>query len=82
MRHIELLNLLCRYRKIIDEAYKHKKIISAPKELVQIGLFSKIGNFYYINEIYLNFVDTLLARADFSYVAEDFEKEIKKLKSL
>ena len=79
MKHIELLNLLCKYRKILDEAYKQKKLISVPNELVNIGLFNKVGNFYYINDIYLNFIDTLLARADFSYVAEDFEKEIKKL---
>ena len=79
MKHIELLNLLCKHRKILDEAYKQKKLISVPSVLINIGLFHKVGNFYYINEVYLNFVDTLLARADFSYVAEDFEKEIKKL---
>jgi hypothetical protein len=79
MKHIELLNLICRNRKIIDEAYKQKKLLSIPNELVEIGLFNKIGGFYYINEIYLNFVDTLLSRADLSYIAEDFEKEVKKL---
>lgn len=82
MKHIELLNLLCRYRKILDEAYKQKRLISVPNELLKIGLFSKIGGYYYINEVYLNFVDTLLARADFSYIAEDFEEEVKKLISL
>ena len=82
MKHIELLNLLCKHRKILDEAYKHKKLLSVPNELVSIGLFSKIGGYYYINEVYLNFVDTLLARADFSYIAEDFEEEVKKLISL
>ena len=79
MKHIELLNLLCRHRKLLDEAYKNKKLLSVPHELVEIGLFSKIGGYYYLNEIYFTFVDTLLARADFSYVAEDFEKEVKKL---
>jgi len=79
MKHIELLNLICKHRKVIDEAYKQKRILSAPKELVEIGLFNKIGEFYYINEVYVNFVDTLLSRADFSYIAEDFEKELQKL---
>jgi hypothetical protein len=79
MKHIELLNLLCRHRKLLDEAYKQKKLISVPKELVEIGLFNKVGGYYYLNEIYFTFVDTLLARADFSYIAEDFEKEVKKL---
>ncbi|MEO1927560.1 MAG: hypothetical protein ABGX26_02610 [Nautiliaceae bacterium] len=79
MKHIELLNLLCRHRKILDEAYKQKKLLSVPHELVEIGLFSKVGGYYYLNEIYFTFVDTLLARADFSYIAEDFEKEVKKL---
>ena len=82
MKHIELLNLLCKNRKLLDEAYRQKKLISVPNELVNIGLFSKIGGYYYINEVYLNFIDTLLARADFSYIAEDFEEEVKKLLSL
>ncbi|GAX87484.1 conserved hypothetical protein [Lebetimonas natsushimae] len=79
MKHIELLNLICKHRKIIDLAYKQKKLLSVPEPLVEIGLFNKIGGFYYINEIYLNFVDTLLSRADLSYIAEDFEKEFRKL---
>ena len=82
MKHIELLNLLCRHRKILDEAYKQKRLLSVPSELLNIGLFSKIGGYYYINEVYLSFVDTLLARADFSYIAEDFEEEVKKLINL
>jgi len=57
-------------------------LISVSNELVNIGLFSKVGGYYYLNEVYLNFVDTLLARADFSYIAEDFEEEVKKLLSL
>ncbi|NPA87125.1 MAG: hypothetical protein GXO01_00330 [Epsilonproteobacteria bacterium] len=79
MKHIELLNLLCRHRKILDSAYKNKKLLSVPQELIEIGLFNKVGGFYYLNEIYFTFVDTLLARADFSYIAEDFDKELKKL---
>jgi len=79
MKHIELLNLLCRHRKLLDEAYKNRKLLSIPPELAEIGLFNKVGGYYYLNEIYYTFVDTLLARADFSYIAEDFEKELKKL---
>jgi hypothetical protein len=82
MKHIELLNLICKHKKIIDEAYRHKKLLSVPGELVEIGLFSKIGGYYYLNEAYFNFVDTLLARADFAYVIEDFDKELKKLLEL
>jgi len=79
MKHIELLNLLCRYKKLLDDAYKQKKLLFVPQELLEIGLFSKVGGYYYLNEVYINFVDTLLARADFSYIAEDFDKELKKL---
>ena len=82
MKHIELLNLLCRHRKILDEAYRQKKLLSIPSELEEIGLFSKVGGYYYLNEIYFNFIDTLLSRADFSYIAEDFDKELKKLLEL
>ena len=79
MKHIELLNLLCRYKKLLNEAYIEKKLLSVPTELVEIGLFTKVGGFYYLNDIYFTFADTLLARADFSYIAEDFDKELKKL---
>ena len=82
MKHIEFLNLLCKNRKILDEGYKNKKLISVPDELLKIGLFNKVGEYFYINEAYLNFVDTFLARADFSYIAEDFDEEIKKILSL
>ncbi|EDM23104.1 hypothetical protein [Caminibacter mediatlanticus] len=84
MKHIEVLNLICKYRKIIDEAYRSEKkaLISIPNELVEIGLFNKIGSFYYLNEAYINLVDTLLVRVDYSYVAEDFEKELKRLVEL
>jgi len=79
MKHIELLNLLCKQRKILDEAYKQKKLISVPKELVEIGLFIKIDEYYYLNEIYLNFINTLLNRSEIDFVFEDFEKELKRL---
>ncbi|NPA87434.1 MAG: hypothetical protein GXO01_01890 [Epsilonproteobacteria bacterium] len=82
MKHIELLNLLCRHRKLLDTAYKQKKLLSVPSELIEIGLFNKVGGYYYLNDIYFNFVDTLLARADFSYIAEDFDKELKKLSEM
>ncbi len=82
MKHIELLSLLCRHKKFLDEAYKQKRLLFVPSELVEVGLFSKVGGYYYLNDVYLNFVDTLLARADFSYVAEDFDKELKKLLDL
>jgi hypothetical protein len=82
MKHIELLSLLCKNKKLLDEAYKQKRLLFVPSELVEIGLFSKVGGYYYLNDVYLNFVDTLLARADFSYVAEDFDKELKKLLEL
>ena len=79
MKHIELLNLICKHKKIFDEAYKNKKIISAPKELVQTGLFIKIDEYYYLNEIYINFANTLLARSEIDFIFEDFEKELKRV---
>ncbi|NPA12021.1 MAG: hypothetical protein GXO62_07250 [Epsilonproteobacteria bacterium] len=80
MKHIEFLNLLCKHRKIINQAYIEKKVISIPPELAEIGLFDKIGGYYYLNEAYYKFVDTILQRVDFTYVIEDFDKELKKLK--
>jgi hypothetical protein len=79
MKHIELLSLLCKNRNLIDEAYKEKKLSFAPSNLVESGIFVKIGNYYYLNEIYLNFVNTILARADVNIVFEDYEKELKRV---
>jgi len=82
MKHIEILKLICKYKELIDRAYKEKRVFNIPYELYEIGLFNKIGEYYYLNESYKNFVDTLLSRADYSYIAQDFEKEIKRLANL
>jgi len=84
VKHLELLNLLCRHRRVIDEAYKdpHRRVEMVPPQLLEVGLFLKIGEYYYLNELYINFIDTLLARADLSYIATDFEKELNRLNQL
>ena len=82
MKHLEFLNLLCKYRKIINEGYIRSKLISIPNELEEVGLFKKIGNYYYLNDSYKNFVNTILQRVDFDYIVEDLEKEIKRVEFL
>jgi len=79
MKHIELLNLICRYKNVIDEGYRNKKLSFVDEKLVEIGLFTRIGEFYYINDSYIEFVNTLLHRADLNYIIEDFSKEVKRL---
>ncbi len=82
MKHLEFLNLLCKYRKIINEAYIRSKLISIPNELEEVGLFKRIGNYYYLNDSYKNFVNTILQRFDFDYIVEYLEKEIKRVEFL
>ena len=79
MKHIELLNLICRYKQVIDDGYRNKKLQYVDEKLVEVGLFYKIGELYYINDSYVEFVNTLLNRADLNYIIEDFSKEVKRL---
>jgi hypothetical protein len=80
INHLDFLNLLCKNKSIIDEAYKRKKInFTPPSELVEIGFFQKVGKYYYINSTYINLIDTILKRAEIGDIAEDFDKELKRL---
>ena len=82
MKHIELIKLIYDNRDILDSAYKKEQINSVSSELVDINLFIKINDSYKLNQNYLNFVDSLLSRVDYSIIFGDYEKEYKELVKL
>ena len=79
MQHIELLNLLCKHKELINQAYLQGSVAVANEELVQAGLFLKTSKGYKLNKSYIDFTNLLLQRVDYSLVFSDYEKEYKEL---
>lgn len=79
MKHIELLKLLHDNRDSIDRAYRHDYVLNVSQELLDSTLFVKINERYKLNKNYLNFVDSVLQRIDYSIIFGDYEKEYKEL---
>ncbi len=79
MQHIDLLNLLCKYKDLINQAYLQGSVQVANEELIQAGLFLKTSKGYRLNKSYIDFTNLLLQRVDYSIVFSDYEKEYKEL---
>jgi hypothetical protein len=79
MKHLELIELITTNATLIDRAYRQEHIGSVEQELVDATLFIKINERYKLNKNYLNFVDSVLQRIDFSIIFGDYEKEYKEL---
>jgi len=79
MKHIELLKLVHDNRELIDRAYRQEFIQNVEPELVDSTLFVKINERYKLNKNYLNFVDSVLQRVDYSNIFGDYEREYKEL---
>ena len=79
MKHSELLKLVHDNRELIDRAYRQEHTQNVPEELVESTLFLKVGDRYKLNKNYLNFVDSVLQRIDYSVIFGDYEKEYKEL---
>lgn len=79
MKHIELLKLVHENRELIDRAYRQEFIQNIEPELVDSTLFVKINERYKLNKNYLNFVDSVLQRVDYSIIFGDYEREYKEL---
>lgn len=75
MTHIELLTLLNKNKNTIDQAYRDGYIDSVSDELFNSTLFTKTSKGYELNRSYINFVNTILDRVDYSIVFGDYEKE-------
>ncbi len=79
MKHIELLKLVHENAELIDRAYRQEFIQNVEPELVDSTLFVKINERYKLNKNYLNFVDSVLQRVDYSIIFGDYEREYKEL---
>ena len=79
MKHIDLLKLVNDNKELIDRAYRENYVENAGEELTHSTLFVKINENYKLNKNYLNFVDSVLQRVDYSIIFGDYEKEYKEL---
>ena len=79
MKHIDLLNLLCKNKELINEAYLQGYSTIANEELIRAGLFLKTSKGYKLNKSYIDFTNLLLQRVDYSIIFSDYEKEYKEL---
>lgn len=79
MKHSELLKLLYTHKESIDRAYREGSIEHVSAELVELTLFFKINQRYKLNKNYLNFVDSLLQRVDYTIIFGNYENEYKEL---
>ena len=66
-------------KDIIDKTYRDGRIESVNETLIDSTLFVKISGHYKLNKNYLNFVDSVLQRVDYSIIFGDYEKEYKEL---
>ena len=78
MKHINLIELICKNRELIDKAYK-EEIFTIDRELEESTLFIRIGSSYRLNRNYIHFVDSILQRVDYNIIFGDYEKEYKEL---
>ncbi len=80
MKHIDLILLLYKHREIINKAYLGESFEDLPKELVKDTLmFQKVGKYYELSDIYLEFANTMLKKVDANYRFGDYNDEIKLL---
>lgn len=79
MKHSELIKLVYDNRELIDKAYKQSRVENVKEELIESTLFVKISGSYKLNKNYLNFVDSVLQRVDYSIIFSDYEKEYQEL---
>ncbi len=82
MKHLDLIKLVSKNAELIDRAYRQESIQNIEEKLVDSTLFIKINDRYKLNKNYLNFVDSVLQRVDYSIIFGDYEKEYKELVKL
>jgi len=79
LKHLELVNLVNDNKDLIDRAYREGRVQNVDEVLADSTLFVKISGSYKLNKNYLNFVDSVLQRVDYSIIFGDYEKEYKEL---
>lgn len=79
MKHIDVINTLNKNAQLIDKAYKEEGIDEISSELLESTIFIKIHDRYKLNKNYINFVDSVLLRIDYTIIFGNYEKEYKEL---
>lgn len=79
MTHIKLLGVICKHRSVIDDAYNNSVVNDIPVELIESGIFRKIGKRYELSDSYTQFANTMLKRIDANYIFGDYAEEQKLL---
>jgi len=79
MIHIELLEIICKYKDIINKAYIEDEILSIPPDLIHCGIFRKIGKEYKLADAYIQFAHVMLKKVDIDATFGNYIEEQKKL---
>ena len=77
--HLELISILNRHKETLDKAYKGRMPEEIDQDLIETGIFLKIGHSVFLNDAYKNFIDTLLKNAEYETIFGSYEKESKRL---
>ena len=79
MTHIDLISLLNRYKKVIDQAYKGEIPSQIDTVLFEAEIFNKIGDRVVLNEAYIQFVNTMLKRVEYGVIFGKYAEELQQL---
>lgn len=80
MKHIELIELIYKYRHTIDAAFSGETIKELPSKLIQdAAIFQRVAKEYELSDSYVQFANAMLKRVDANYTFGDYKPEIKRL---
>jgi hypothetical protein len=79
MTHIELISLMNRHKKVIDQAYKGEIPYGIDTVLFEAEIFNKIGDRIVLNEAYVQFVNTMLKRVEYGVIFGKYAEELQQL---
>ena len=80
MKHIELIELLYKYRVLIDESFKGDDVSDIPVKLIdEVAIFQRVAKKYELSDSYVQFANMMLKRVDANYRFGDYNEEIKLL---
>jgi len=81
MTHIELISLLNRHKKVIDQAYRGEMPSHINTALFEAEIFHKIGDRIVLNEAYIQFVNTMLKQVEYGVIFGNYAQELQQLVS-
>ncbi len=79
MTHIELISLMNRHKKVIDQAYKGEIPSGIDTALFEAEIFNKIGDRIVLNEAYIQFINTMLKRVEYGVIFGKYAEELQQL---